>query len=131
MKKLSIFLALAMALTLCGCTGLSTDESPAIVTANNSKNVISTVFSIGYIDRDGLHGLQTYVCGTLVVDRTTTIVYLDLNNNAGFTPYLAPNGQPYTYNAENSTLVPLPSYQGEEFPEEWIIPVGSQGQMPE
>ena len=70
------------------------------------------------------NGDSRMALGRLMVDNTTNIVYFSKTAgkySSGITPYLAPNGQPYTYDAETNTLIPLPAYQDEEVPDEWII----------
>ena len=62
--------------------------------------------------------------GALIVDNNTQIVYINIDDNgpiSGIAPYLAPNGQPYTYDKSSKSLFPLPSYQNEEIPDSWII----------
>lgn len=61
------------------------------------------------------------VYGQLWVDELTKIVYITRSNESGTTGYLAPNGMAYRYMEENGTLVPVPAYDGQEIPDEWII----------
>lgn len=68
-----------------------------------------------------------YGYGSIFVDDITHIVYL---GDASYhreafptTPYLAPNGQPYFYDEEQQTLIPIKAYPEEIIPEEWNIQI--------
>lgn len=109
MRKLTaIILSIIFVMALCvGCAALEAAEE---------NGPISSFNSIGYIS----------VSGT-----TRAILYVDINTNVTYaihgyrgTPYLAPNGMPYRYDENSNTLIPIPAWEGQEIPDEWVIFIG-------
>lgn len=123
-KTLCLFLAMFVVMSfLCGCTETNefAPSDPIITEPGIAETYDRISFTrLGYVkDSDGIVG--TWI---LIVDNTTKIVYLQTSGRYdSVTPYLAPNGRPYTYDKDLSAIVPLPAYEGEIIPDEWIIPV--------
>lgn len=107
-KLIAIILSIIFVMGMCvGCAALEASEE---------NGPISSFTSIGYIS----------VSGT-----TRAILYVDINTNIAYalnsyigSPYLAPNGMPYRYDENSNTLIPIPAWEGQEIPDEWVIYVG-------
>lgn len=112
-KLLILVLVFGLLLTMSSCTSLNSPSTEDPVAENICLDIICNVY------HEDTYPSSSHLC----FDNITKIVYFHSfgRTYSGMSPYLAPNGQPYTYNKESNSLIPLSSYPDEEIPEDWII----------
>lgn len=109
-KLIAIILSIIFVMALCvGC-----DSSRATY----GDYPVSYFKSIHYLTINGVGRI------TLWADTNTNITYF-FDGWRG-SPYLAPNGMPYRYDENSNTLIPIPAWEGQEIPDEWVIFIGRE-----
>lgn len=108
MRKLAaIILSIIFVMALCvGCDSSRVTYDRPVAYLN----------SVGYLTVNG--GVRM----TLYADSNTDITYFFEGYKGS--AYLAPNGMPYRYDENSNTLIPIPAWEGQEIPDEWVIFIG-------
>ena len=127
MKHLSIFLiAVFYTFMVSGCADISSalisEVISSIEVSDPNPSTISDDSQITFSEIAVISDIAG-APGQLLVDDRTNIVYLYTHNHYGngITPYLAPNGQPYTYDADLNAIAPVQAYPDEVISTDWII----------